>query len=121
MKFRLVLLFCASLAVASAASASCSACMPQDRWRPGTCQPTPGFCSGYCCLMDVGSYCEYDPYDRFWGCSEEGFAVPASYFATPLPALTEGSALRLRLGKGIQPAERRCAGASMMVAKVRKS
>lgn len=116
MKLRLILLFFASLTVASVASAGCNICVAPDRWSAGTCQPSPGVCSGYCCFLDAGSYCDYDPRDRFWGCSEEGFAVPASYFSTPLPALTEGSALRLRLGKGVQPSQKRCTGASMMPA-----
>lgn len=118
MKLRLVLLFFASLALASVAGASCSMCVAPDRWSPGTCEPSPGFCSGYCCLMDVGSRCDYNPEDRTWGCSEEGFAVPASYFASSLPILTEGSALRLRFGKGIQPSQKPCAGASVMTRRV---
>jgi hypothetical protein len=121
MKLRLVLLFFASLALASVASASCSMCVTLDRWTPGTCEPTPGYCRGYCCLLDVGSYCEYDPADRIWGCSEEGLAVPASYFASPLPLRTEGSALRLRLGKGIDPSQKRCSGASMMLRRMTES
>lgn len=121
MKLRFVLLFFASLAFASVASASCSMCVAPDRWSAGTCESSPGFCRGYCCLLDVGSYCEYDPMDRTWGCSEEGFMIPASYFSSSLPTLTEGSALRLRLGKGIQPSQQRCAGASLMTRKAPRS
>jgi hypothetical protein len=112
MKFRLVLLFVASLAVTTAASAGCNICFSYDRWE-GTCQASGGpWCQGMCCLTDEGAWC--DPMERVWGCSEQGVAVPASYFSTSLPAVTEGSALRLRLGKGLSPA-RKCAGASVML------
>lgn len=121
MKLRLVLLFFASLTIASVAGASCSVCVAPYRWATGTCQASPGVCSGYCCLLDVGSSCDYDPRDRTWGCSEEGFAVPASYFTSPLPALTEGSAVQLRLGKGIPPSKKPCAGGSMMMRKAMRS
>ncbi|HEX9983493.1 MAG TPA: hypothetical protein VGF69_09520 [Thermoanaerobaculia bacterium] len=121
MKFRLVMLFFAALAVASVASATCNVCVASvaNKWE-GTCQPSFGpMCQGMCCLMDQGNFC--DPSERYWGCSAEGIAVPASYFATRLPTLTEGSALRLRLGNGVRPVQKRCSGTSIMTMKLSRT
>jgi hypothetical protein len=62
--------------------------------------------------MDQDSFCSTN--ERYWGCSDEGVIAPSSYFATSLPLVTQGSALRLRLGKGVRPAQKQCSGTTLM-------
>jgi hypothetical protein len=109
MVLRFVVVLVASLAVASVAGAACLTCVGNGIGYEGQCVPSSnGRCSYTCCLWDEGTYC--DTRERTFGCAEEGSVVivPAAYFGTKLPMQIEGSALRLRLGKG-QPVERTCA------------
>ena len=109
MRLRLVFLFLVSLGFASMAGAACLVCVGNGLTDQGTCEPASGYCQGYCCLMDPGQRCTIG--ERYWGCEEEAAVVPTAYFGTPLPLQTEGSTLRLRLGKGVKPMQRPCTGA----------
>jgi hypothetical protein len=111
MKLRLAVVFVASLAIASLAHAACLTCIGDGATNDGTCQPSSnGRCSYTCCLSDQGSGC--DVRERTFGCSDE-LVMPAAYFATPLPFQMQGSALRLRLGKG-KPLPRQCAASVLL-------
>lgn len=111
MAIRFVVLLIASLALAATVSAQCEVCQvsPGDPYWMGTCQPMPGatMCSYSCCLQPgQGAGCSMR--DRYFGCGEGGAVqVPSLYFASKLPLVTEGSALRVRLGPA-QPVERKC-------------
>ncbi|HET8776000.1 MAG TPA: hypothetical protein VFP80_19535 [Thermoanaerobaculia bacterium] len=119
MRFRLALLFFASLTFASMAGAACLVCVGSGLGNDGTCQPSLGICQGWCCLVDEGTPCSTG--ERIWGCSEGGWVVPTAYFASPLPLRTEGSALRLRLGPAVKPTPRRCEGAAFAMAQAQRS
>ena len=119
MRFRLALLFLASLTFASMAGAACFVCVGNGTGNDGTCQPSLGICQGWCCLQDQGTGCATN--ERIWGCSEDEWVMPAAYFATPLPLRTEGSALRLRLGPSVKPMPRRCEGAAFAMMQERRS
>ncbi|HYI12452.1 MAG TPA: hypothetical protein VEK57_25585 [Thermoanaerobaculia bacterium] len=114
--FRYVVLLVASLAVASVASAGCLTCVPQNPQGEGTCEPTTsGWCTYTCCLWEAGTRCYVN--ENIYPCAPDGLGVvPATYFASKLPLQTEGSALRLRLGKGI-PVQRKCAASVMLMAR----
>lgn len=103
MTFRLVVLFALTLAVASTASAACLTCVPRNLSGDGSCQPSDnGRCTYTCCLSDPGQYCVMGEHQ--FNCSEE---IPSAYFTTRAPIETEGSSLRLRLGKG-KPVAKKC-------------
>jgi hypothetical protein len=120
MRLRLVFLFLVSLGFASMAGAACLVCVGEGWNDEGTCQPAWGVCQGWCCLLDPGQWCTTG--ERIWGCSEEPSIMPTAYFSTRLPLQTEGSTLRLQLGKGVKPMQRRCTGAEFaMMAKERRS
>lgn len=120
MRYAMVLL--ASLAFATAANAGCNTCVPINTEGDGTCQPTTsGWCTYTCCLWDLGAYCTMQ--ERSYRCVDvdaQFQEMPPVYFATKLPLLMEGSALRLRLGKGI-PAPQRCAATTLLTLQVRGS
>ncbi|HEY0139887.1 MAG TPA: hypothetical protein VGF48_03265 [Thermoanaerobaculia bacterium] len=106
MTVRLVLLFVASLAVASVAGAACLTCVPTGIQGWGSCEPTTsGWCTYTCCLWDPGTRCVVD--EHVYPCAEEPLRAPSPYFATTLPLYTEGSALRLRLAPA-KPVQRKC-------------
>ena len=111
MTVRVVVLLIASLAIAVAAQAACEYCQVnagEPWWGDGTCQPLPGStqCSYWCCLNPgTGAWCSGR--DSYHGCSDGLVQVPSLYFASKLPLVTEGSALRLRLGPA-KPVERAC-------------
>lgn len=68
--------------------------------------PGATMCSYWCCLSPgQGTWCSGR--DKYYGCSEGAVQVPSVYFASKLPLVTEGSALRVRLGPA-QPVERKC-------------
>jgi len=103
---RLVVLFVASLAVASVAGAACLTCVPTGINGWGSCEPTTsGWCTYTCCLWDPGTRCVV--YENVYQCAEGPQLMPSPYFATTLPLYTEGSALRLRLGPA-KPVQRKC-------------
>ena len=111
MTVRFVVLLIASLALAVTASAQCEICQVnggEPWWGDGTCQPLPGstMCSYWCCLLPgQGTACTGR--DSYHGCSDGLVQVPSTYFASKLPLVTEGSALRVRLGPA-KPVERKC-------------
>ena len=106
MTVRLVVLFVASLAVASVAGAACLTCVPDGIHGWGHCEPTTsGWCTYTCCLWDPGTRCVVN--ENIYPCAEAPL-MPSPYFATALPLVTEGSALRLRLGPA-KPVQRKCA------------
>ena len=113
MKFRLVLVFIASLAAASLANAACLTCIGDGTSGDGFCQPSSnGRCSYTCCLWDAGTPCSV--WERTFGCSEDSpLLIPSAYFGTPLPMQMQGSSLRLRLGKG-KPVQRQCAASILL-------
>lgn len=107
MKLRLVVVFLATLAVTSVASAACLTCISDGTSRDGFCGPSSnGRCTYTCCLWDEGTPCSTMESD--FGCGEESpLIVPAAYFSSALPMQTQGSSLRLQLGKG-KPVQRQC-------------
>jgi hypothetical protein len=111
MAVRIAVLLIASLALAMTAQAACEYCQVgpgQPWWGDGTCQPLPGstMCSYWCCLNPgEGAWCTGR--DSYHGCSDGLVQVPSQYFATKLPLMTEGSALRLHLGPAM-PVQRTC-------------
>lgn len=111
MALRIAVLLIASLALAFTASAQCEYCqvLPgQPWWGDGVCTPDPGIlqCSYWCCLSPgQGTWCSGR--DGYYGCSEGVVQVPSLYFASKLPLVTEGSALRIRMGPA-KPVERKC-------------
>jgi hypothetical protein len=109
---RYVVLLIASLAVATVASGACVTCVPENPQGEGYCQPTTsGWCTYTCCLMGFGARCVVG--ENIYRCVDiDGFGQ-TPYFASRLPMHTEGSALRLRLGKGI-PAQAKCAASLML-------
>jgi hypothetical protein len=115
MTFRLAVLLVASLAVAAAADAACLRCVQSGvQENMGTCEQSwDGYCSYPCCFMTEGERCEI--FHWTYECATGGGAllVPSSYFATSLPLVTEGSALRLRLVKA-QPVRRGQCGATLL-------
>jgi hypothetical protein len=109
MAFRLAVLLVVSLAVAAAADAACLRCVQtgvQERY--GTCEQSwDGYCSYPCCFMIEGESCQIINWT--YECAP---AMPSAYFGTKLPLVTEGSALRLRLGKAT-PVQRKCAAGAV--------
>lgn len=104
MALRLTLALIAFLAVASVASADCYTCLG------GTCQPSwDGKCSATCCNEGAYAPCPSGE-PRLW-CptlrGEPSYVVPRVYFATTLPLVMEGSALRLQYTKA-QKVRRSC-------------
>lgn len=114
MTVRVVVLLIASLAIAWSASAQCEVCQVnagQPWWGDGTCVAQPGAtrCSYWCCLMPgQGAWCSGR--DGYYGCSEGVAQMPSAYFASKLPVVTEGSAVRVRIGPA-KPVERKCSAA----------
>ena len=105
MKLRL-LLFLVTLSLAAVASAQCSICVSDSLRFDGRCQVMPGNrCSYTCCLWGEDAFC--DTREQQFGCSDGVAVIPANYFASTLPRVTEGSALRVRIGKA-QPVRKRC-------------
>jgi hypothetical protein len=113
MRVRLVVVFVASLAVASFASAACLTCIPDGVHGWGYCGPsTNGRCTYTCCLWDPGTSCPV--YENVYPCApEDPLLVPTAYFSSALPTQVEGSSLRLRLGKG-KPVREKCAASIML-------
>ena len=111
MAIRFVVVLIAALALAVTADAACEYCQVnagQPWWGDGTCQPLPGSisCSYWCCLFPgEGAWCSGR--DSYHGCSDGLVQIPSQYFGTKLPLVTEGSAVRLRLGPA-KPVERAC-------------
>jgi hypothetical protein len=117
MRFRLVVLLVASLALASVASAACLTCVPDGVHGWGYCQPTTsGWCTYTCCLWDPWTSCYV--YENVYRCADVDalVVVPSAYFGTTLPMQTEGSALRLMVVKA-KPVQRDCAARSIMMKK----
>lgn len=116
MALRFAVLLVASLAIASAADAACLTCIRTSIGDDGRCGPSnDGLCSYWCCLLDEGAPCSMT--DHRYECATDGpVAVPAVYFASKLPLVTEGSAVRLRLGKA-KPIDRKCGAA--LIARVK--
>lgn len=110
MAMRIVVLLIASLALAVTAQAACELCQVnpgQPWWGDGTCQPSyNGRCSYWCCLSDPGAWCSGR--DSTYGCSEGLALMPSLYFASKLPLVTEGSALRFHIGPA-KPVQKDCA------------
>ncbi|HKO56958.1 MAG TPA: hypothetical protein VJ276_13870 [Thermoanaerobaculia bacterium] len=113
MRFRVAVIFVALLAVGSVARAECLACVPLGVGPDGTCQPTTsGWCQYTCCLWGLGAYCETN--ENIYRCVDpDGFVIPSAYFTTSLPLETQGSKLRLMIGKG-RPVQQRCAASALL-------
>src|SRR5687768_6561770 len=110
MRLRILLAVAASLLFASAAGATCSICVDYGGGEGRCYASSNGYCSESCCLSDPGAPCI--AWEYLYPCAEGFGNMPSAYFGTKLPLLTEGSALRLRLGKGIRP-ERTCSAPTL--------
>ncbi|HEX7151665.1 MAG TPA: hypothetical protein VF618_09275 [Thermoanaerobaculia bacterium] len=113
---RVAFLFAALFAFGSVASAQCLTCQKLGGMgTQPTCQESSsGGCSGICCYSDVGTPCTQPDW---WYPCPNGMAAgaqpaPDFYFTSRLPMQTQGSALRVQLGKGKRALPPRKCGAA---------